>query len=127
MGEEQNWLWGQINKILPMKIGLRVLYCVLGNEQWINLERFREEAKKHGAKKSMQITIERTGTAIFISAITTICGFAVLFLSPMPLTQHFGIITAATIVYSFVLAVFILPILLVAWALSREKNKLKRG
>jgi len=107
--------------VTALTIGLGIDYSIH------IIERFREEAKKHRAKKSMQITIERTGTAIFISAITTICGFAVLFLSPMPLTQHFGIITAATIVYSFVLAVFILPILLVAWALSREKNKIKRG
>jgi hypothetical protein len=40
----------------------------------------------------------------------------------MPLTQHFGIITAATIIYSFDLAVFVLPILLVAWALVLEKR-----
>lgn len=103
--------------VTALTIGLGIDYSIH------IIERFREERKTKSPKKSMQITIERTGSAIFISALTTICGFAVLFLSPMPLTQHFGIITAATIVYSFDLAVFVLPILLVGWALLREKKK----
>jgi predicted RND superfamily exporter protein len=103
--------------VTALTIGLGIDYSIH------IIERFREERKSRSPKKSMQITIERTGSAIFISALTTICGFAVLFLSPMPLTQHFGIITAATIVYSFDLAVFVLPILLVGWALLREKKK----
>jgi predicted RND superfamily exporter protein len=40
----------------------------------------------------------------------------------MPLTQHFGIITATTIFYSFILAVFVLPIMLVAYALTLERK-----
>jgi predicted RND superfamily exporter protein len=103
--------------VTALTIGLGIDYSIH------IIERFREERRTQSPKKSMQITIERTGSAIFISALTTICGFAVLFLSPMPLTQHFGIITAATIVYSFDLAVFVLPILLVGWALLREKKK----
>jgi len=103
--------------VTALTIGLGIDYSIH------IIERFREERKKLSPHKSMQTTIERTGSAIFISAITTICGFAVLFLSPMPLTQHFGIITAATIVYSFGLAVFVLPILLVAWALALERRK----
>jgi predicted RND superfamily exporter protein len=103
--------------VTALTIGLGIDYSIH------IIERFREERKTQNPKKSMQITIERTGSAIFISALTTICGFAVLFLSPMPLTQHFGMITAATIVYSFDLAVFVLPILLVGWALLNEKKR----
>jgi hydrophobe/amphiphile efflux-3 (HAE3) family protein len=103
--------------VTALTIGLGIDYSIH------IIERFREESKKLGPRKSMQITIERTGSAIFISALTTICGFAVLFLSPMPLTQHFGIITAATIVYSFGLAVFVLPILLVFWAILLKRRK----
>jgi hydrophobe/amphiphile efflux-3 (HAE3) family protein len=103
--------------VTALTIGLGIDYSIH------IIQRFKEERKENSPKKSMQITIERTGSAIFISALTTVCGFAVLLLSPMPLTQHFGIITAATIVYSFGLAVFVLPILLVAWALFLEKRK----
>jgi hydrophobe/amphiphile efflux-3 (HAE3) family protein len=102
--------------VTALTIGLGIDYSIH------IIERYREEREKQDPRESMKITIERTGSAIFISALTTICGFAVLFLSPMPLTQHFGIITAATIIYSFVLAVFVLPILLVAWALVLERR-----
>jgi predicted RND superfamily exporter protein len=103
--------------VTALTIGLGIDYSIH------IIERFREERKSQDPKESMQTTIERTGSAIFISALTTICGFAVLLLSPMPLTQHFGVITAATIFYSFDLAVFVLPLLLVAWALHLERKK----
>jgi len=44
MEEDKSWLWGQINKIFPIKVGLRVLCSMLGNEQWIDLETFKEKA-----------------------------------------------------------------------------------
>jgi hydrophobe/amphiphile efflux-3 (HAE3) family protein len=107
--------------VTALTIGLGIDYSIH------IIERFREERKTQSPKKSMQITIEQTGSAIFISALTTIVGFAVLFLSPMPLTQHFGVITAATIVYSFDLAVFVLPLILVAYAVTIEKRKEKEN
>lgn len=42
--EEKCWLWGQVNKILPIKMGLRVLYATLESEQWIDLEEYRNKA-----------------------------------------------------------------------------------
>ena len=42
--EEKCWLWGQTDKIFPIKIGLRVLYSILGTQQWSDLEEFREKA-----------------------------------------------------------------------------------
>ena len=103
--------------VTALTIGLGIDYSIH------IIERFREESKVRPPTESMQVTIKRTGSAIFISALTTVCGFAVLLLSPMPLTQHFGIITAATIVYSFDLAVFVLPILLVGLAVLAKKKK----
>jgi hypothetical protein len=38
--ESQIWLWGQINRIFPVKIGVRILFKELQNEQYINLESF---------------------------------------------------------------------------------------
>jgi len=42
--EEKCWLWGQTNKIFPVKIGLRILYANIGSEQWMNLEEYRDIA-----------------------------------------------------------------------------------
>ncbi|MCL5985955.1 MAG: hypothetical protein M1371_05235 [Actinobacteria bacterium] len=44
INEERYWLWGQINKIFPIKIGLRVLFVLLDDEQWVELEIFRDKA-----------------------------------------------------------------------------------
>lgn len=47
--EEKCWLWGQANRILPLKIGLRVLYAIIGSEQWIELEEYRNKASNIAA------------------------------------------------------------------------------
>lgn len=53
--EEHSWLWGQINRILPIKIGLRVLYNELGSEEWIDLEEYREKAVEIAAEFGTKI------------------------------------------------------------------------
>jgi predicted RND superfamily exporter protein len=50
------------------------------------------------------------------SAATTAAGFAVLLVSILPFLQSFGLITALTIIYAFLAAVFVLPSILVVWA-----------
>jgi Arc/MetJ-type ribon-helix-helix transcriptional regulator len=38
------WLWGQINRILPIKLALRVLQVRLKHNSWTDLEGYRNEA-----------------------------------------------------------------------------------
>lgn len=42
--EEQCWLWGQTNKIFPVKLGLRALLTFIDSEEWMELESFRNKA-----------------------------------------------------------------------------------
>lgn len=85
------------------------------------VERFREErGKGRSIEVAIQRTIKNTGKALFISALTTVFGFTILLISPMPPIQHFGLITATTIVYSAGLAVMVLPIMLGIWAKRQE-------
>lgn len=44
--EENVWIWGQVNRIFPIKLGLRVLLTMLGNIQLIELEEFRIRAEE---------------------------------------------------------------------------------
>jgi Arc/MetJ-type ribon-helix-helix transcriptional regulator len=44
LGEEHAWLWGQVNRIFPIKLGLRVLLVMLGDNETIELETFRNKA-----------------------------------------------------------------------------------
>jgi hypothetical protein len=42
--EENTWMWGQVNRIFPIKLGLRVLYMMLNDDQAVELETFREKS-----------------------------------------------------------------------------------
>jgi len=105
--------------ITALTIGLGIDYSIH------IIERFREEHKKFEAKIAVQRTIRSTGTALFISGLTTVCGFIVLTISPIPPIQHFGMITAMTIIYSSLLALVVVPILLLKWAKPLEDKRKK--
>ena len=100
--------------VTALTIGLGIDYAIH------IVERYREEIEHKSEKQAIETTIQRTGSALLISGLTTFCGFAVLFLSPMPLVRNFGIITAATIVYSVFIAIFVLPSLI--WMTNRVKE-----
>jgi predicted RND superfamily exporter protein len=105
--------------VTALTIGLGIDYTIYITQ------RFREESRGRSPGEAMQRTIERTGVPIFLCALTTWAGFGVLTLSPMPLTQQFGIITAATIGYSFMLGVFVFPLFLLG--LGRIKRRMGGG
>jgi len=59
---------------------------------------------------------------LVIAAITTIFGFGMLVLVPMPIEQQFGIITALTIFYALLTSLFILPPVLMYWGKWKKKK-----
>ena len=100
--------------VTALTVGLGIDYAIH------IVERYREERAHKSERQALESTIKLTGSAILISGLTTVCGFAVLFLSPMPLVRNFGIITAATIVYSVIIAIFVLPSII--WLSNRIKE-----
>ena len=100
--------------VTALTVGLGIDYAIH------IVERYREERAHKSERQAIESTIKLTGSAILISGLTTVCGFAVLFLSPMPLVRNFGIITAATIVYSVFIAIFVLPSII--WFSNRIKE-----
>ncbi|MGF3585346.1 MAG: efflux RND transporter permease subunit, partial [Thermoplasmatota archaeon] len=87
-------------------------------------ERFRLVADKTGdVVKAVSETISRTGSAIFIAALSSMFGFGVLAFAPIPPQQQFGIITAITLIYAFITSILILPLVLAKWANWRKKRK----
>ena len=44
--ERQAWIWGQVNKIFPVKLGLRVLHQLLATKEGVELKEFLETAAK---------------------------------------------------------------------------------
>ena len=100
--------------VTALTIGLGIDYAIH------IVERYREEREHKTESQAIETTIVRTGSALLISGLTTVSGFAVLFLSPMPLVRNFGIITAATIIYSMFIAIFVLPSLI--WISNRIRE-----
>jgi predicted RND superfamily exporter protein len=68
-------------------------------------------------------TVSHTGTALFGGAATTVAGFGLLMFATLPPLQQFGIITAMTIIYSFLASVFVLPTFLVFWAKWKKRKE----
>ncbi|MCX6664713.1 MAG: efflux RND transporter permease subunit [Euryarchaeota archaeon] len=88
------------------------------------VERFRFTADQTGnVTTAVSEAISRTGSAIFIAALSSIFGFGVLVLAPIPPLQQFGIITALTLIYALITSIVVLPLMLARWAHWRKKRK----
>ena len=95
--------------ITALTVGLGIDYSI---HVWRSFEANRKSGL--GVWDSMTKMYATTGTALIMSAGTTICGFLVLKLSPIPVIQDFGIVSSISVAFSLILALFVLPGLLAA-------------
>jgi len=102
--------------VTALTIGIGIDYSI---HVW---RRFEEEIKSNPQDhwEAVNRMHSSTGLALLMSAGTTICGFAVLTLSPMPVVREFGLITSLTVFFSVILSLVVLPVLLVE---SNENGK----
>ncbi len=63
-------------------------------------------------RKAVVLTMEQLGIPSFLTYFTTIFGFASLAVSPIPAIQSFGIFAALGTLYSYIVEMFLTPILL---------------
>lgn len=104
--------------VTSLTIGLGITYAIHV------VERFRLVADRTGEIiKAVEEAVANTGQAVLMAALTTIAGFAVLIFSPMPPEQQFGIVTAITILYSFITTILAVPPLLLLWGKWRKRKK----
>ena len=84
------------------------------------VHRFREEAERGvSTEEALTSVIMNVGKALLSTTVTTAGAFAIIGLSIMPMMARFGILTATTITFSFVIALFVLPPIL-AWSHERS-------
>ena len=102
--------------VTALTIGLGIDYSI---HVWRKYEDLKERLEPWEAVKEMHAT---TGVALLLSAGTSICGFLVLRLSPMPVVQDFGVVTSLTVFFSLVLALGLMPLLLTADSLRENGN-----
>ena len=95
------------NFAIILSLGIGIDYVI---HMWRRFESERD--KRDDVWEALEETISTTGVALVLSAGTTALGFLVLLLSPMPVVQQFGLVTALTVTFSLVLSIIVLPVLL---------------
>jgi len=96
--------------VAALTVGLGITYAIHISH------RFLEDLEKEPWKEALCSTVGHTGAALFGAAATTIGGFGILTFSILPPMAQFGIVTAMSILYSFLASVFVLPSFLAIWA-----------
>ena len=82
--------------------------------------RFREEFENEPSRfPALRRAGEGTGGALAVSALSSIIGFAVMALAPMPIFVTFGTLTAVMIVFSLLVSLLVLPSVLLMVTPSR--------
>lgn len=97
--------------ITSFTIGLGVDYSIHVSERYV-----LELGRTDSTAEALRTSVFGTGGALLGSAMTTAGGFGVLVFSILHPLQQFGLVTALTIVYSFIASVIVLPSLLVLWS-----------
>jgi predicted RND superfamily exporter protein len=92
--------------------------------------RFREELEGEPSRfPALRRAGEGTGGALVISALTSIAGFGILGLAPMPIFAVYGILTAVMIALAVLVTLLVLPslLLLVTPSLKGEDESSSNG
>ncbi|WP_101297732.1 efflux RND transporter permease subunit [Halegenticoccus soli] len=95
--------------ILALTIGLGIDYSVHV------VHRFVDERRRHDLFTALDRTVRGTGGALAGSMLTTAFGIGVLTLAVLDVLGQFGLLTALSIVYSFLVSLLVLPSVLVLW------------
>lgn len=94
--------------ILPLLLGIDIAYAIHVLSRY-----YEERGKGADPHKSALNSVVTVGVAVFLTAATTAFGFASFGISNMPPIQQFGALCVAGVLFSFVLAVTLLPAVLV--------------
>ncbi|MDE4908330.1 hydrophobe/amphiphile efflux-3 (HAE3) family transporter [Methanogenium marinum] len=121
LGLEYNILTATLG---AMTIGVASEYTIL------IMERYDEERERGlSCHDAIQMSIQKIGTAITISGLTTVFGFSALTLSEFPIMSNFGLVTVITVAFSLVGAIMVMPAVLAVvsqiqdWFAARKSAK----
>jgi predicted RND superfamily exporter protein len=96
--------------VSALTVGLGITYAIHISH------RFLEDVEKEPWEEALCTTVGHTGAALFGAAATTVGGFGILTFSILQPMAQFGIVTALSILFSFLASVFVLPSFLAVWA-----------
>ncbi|MFW6048481.1 MAG: efflux RND transporter permease subunit [Candidatus Natronoplasma sp.] len=101
----------------PVTVTIAAITVGLGIDFSIHLtERFNEDTENIPHPEcALCVSASHTGSALFGSAATTIIGFGILSFAIIPPLAQFGQVSAMSIFFAFLAAVFVLPTFLLLW------------
>lgn len=106
--------------IMPLMLGINIAYVIH------ILSRYYEERE---AGKNLfaaaTTSIKTVGVAVFLTALTTVIGFASFTITDLPQMRDFGVICLLGIVFSFVLSLTLLPAVVVIRDRRKGTEKLE--
>ena len=103
--------------VLAITIGLGIDYSVHIVHRFTDeLEEQGESAAERDPLVALRRTITGTGGALTGSVLTTVFGIGVLVLAVFPAIGQFGLLTALSVVYSYIASILVLPSVLVVWS-----------
>ena len=107
----------------PVTVTIAAITVGLGIDYSIHLtQRFLEDLQRVPKPEcALCLSASHTGSALFGSATTTVVGFAILSLAIIPPLAQFGKVSAISIFFAFLAAVFVLPTFLLLWYKAKYK------
>ena len=109
-------------KFAPTVIAVLPLLAALGVAYSLHMINYFMELAKKKPIDAIKKMINTTGKAVFLSAITTIVGFASLLSSNMPPIANMGLAFLIGVLYSFITAMILVPTLLLIMKPKRRKS-----
>ncbi|GEM_PF-1001948 len=106
--------------ITALTVGMGIDYSILVTHRFME-----ERSGGDDLSAAMSETVQKKGAALLGSAGTTIAAFVILAASDILLLSQFGYVTALALLYSFIVAVFVLPSGLMVWAKYKRKREIK--
>jgi hypothetical protein len=91
-----------------MSIGVASEYTILIMERY-----YEERANKLPLVEAIRFSIQQIGTAITVSGMTTVFGFAALMISAFGIISNFGTVTVISVFFALAGAIIVMPAILV--------------
>ena len=89
---------------LPILLGIGIDYAIQFHS------RLDDEIRTHPLSKALQITITKTGSAVFFAMIASALGFVAMQVSTLPDIRQFGAVAILGLVCCYISAILIIPL-----------------